>query len=107
MNALTLAAAQTTHINPHVFVVAGYCVAAWLIVLWLKARLMRGRVSRAVSRAYNPGTSHRRLSARSEHRMVTRTTRSRRAERQFRKAALVTALLWAAWLVVHFHPHAH
>lgn len=102
----TLATAQVI-IGPRALVAAGYCVALWLIVLWLKARLMRGRVSRAVSRAYNPGTSHRRLSARSEHRMVARTTRSRRAERQFRKAALVTALLWAAWLVVHFHPHAH
>lgn len=108
MNTLPLAAAaQPAHISPHVFVIAGYCVVFWLIVRWLKARLTRGQLTRAVSRAYAPGSSRRRPSVRSEHRMVARTVRSRKADRQFRKAALITALLWAAWLVVHFHPHAH
>jgi len=39
--------------------------------------------------------------------MLTRAARSRRATWRFRKAALLSALLAAAWLFVQLHPHAH
>jgi hypothetical protein len=103
----TATAAHPVHVSPHAVALAVGALGLYLAWLWVKARLFRGRLTRAISRTYAPSGTGRRPSVRSEHRMVARTTRSRKADRQFRKAALITALLWAAWLVVHFHPHTH
>lgn len=94
-------------LSTHALLIAASCIAAWLLVLWLKARLQGGRLARSVSRAYAPTASRRRPTARTEHRMVARSARSRRASRQLRKALLISVLIAAAVLFTHLHPHAH
>lgn len=103
----TATAHNTVHVSPHAVALAVGALGLYLGWLWVKARLFRGRLTRAVSRAYATGSSRRRPSARSEHRMVARTTRSRKADRQLRKALLISALITAAVLFVHLHPHTH
>jgi hypothetical protein len=107
---MTIAAAAHVHqvtVNPHgVLMLAAAVAALYLLVLWVKARLLRGRLSRTVSRSFAP-TASRRPSARTEHRMVTRSASSRQATRQFRKAALISALIAAMWLFTQLHPHTH
>jgi hypothetical protein len=103
-------AAHTTHVtlNPHgVLMLAAVVATVYLMALWAKARLLRGRLARTVSRSFTPGTALRRPSARAEHRMVTRSASSRQATRQLRKAALMSALIAAVWLFAQLHPHTH
>jgi len=100
-------AARSVHVSPHAVALAVSALGLYLAWLWVKARLFRGRLTRAVARAYNPTNTGRRPSMRSEHRMVARTTRSRKANRQFRKALLISALITAAIVFVHLHSHAH
>ena len=107
MTILATAAAHPEHISPHAIALAIGALALYLAWLWVKARLFRGRLTRAVSRAYNPISSGRRPSIRSEHRMVARTTRSRKADRQLRKALLISALITVAVVFVHLRPHTH
>ena len=103
----TATAAHSVHVSPHAIALAVGAVALYLAWLWVKARLFRGHLTRAVSRAYAPTGNGRRPSTRIEHRMVARTTRSRKADYQFRKALLITALIAAAVVFVHLHPHTH
>ena len=103
----TATAAHSVHVSPHAVALAVGALGLYLAWLWVKARLFRSGLTRAVSRAYNPTSSGRRPSIRTEHRMVARTTRSRKADRQFRKALLISALITAAVLFVHLHPHTH
>jgi hypothetical protein len=105
--ATTTTAHNSVHVSPHAVALAVGAVGIYLGWLWVKARLFRGHLGRAVSRAYSPASSGRRPPVRSEHRMVARTTRSRKADRQFRKALLISALITAAVVFVHLHPHTH
>ncbi len=107
MTSLATATAHSVHVGPHAVALTVGALGLYLAWLWVKARLLRGHLTRAVSRAYAPTSFGRRPSVRSEHRMVARTTRSRKADRQFRKALLISALITAAVLLVHLHPHTH
>ena len=108
MNAPILAAAHTTHItvNPRAAALVCGALAAWLLLLRLKSRVSRARLARAVSRSFNPSRPGRRPSARAQHRMLTRSARSRRATWRFRKAALVSGLIAAVWLFTELHARA-
>ena len=107
MSAPILAAAHAAQVtvNPRAAALVGSVVAAWLLLLRLKSRLSRARLARAVARSFNPNRPARRPSARAEHRMLTRSARSRRATWRFRKAALVSDLITAAWLFAQLHGH--
>ena len=97
-------AAQVT-VNPRAAALVGGVLAAWLLVLRAKSRVSRARLARAVSRSFNPNRPGRRPSARAEHRMLTRSARSRRATWRLRKAVVLSALMGAAWLFVQLHGH--
>jgi hypothetical protein len=102
----TVAHVHQVTVNPDgVLMLVAAIAAVYLLALWAKARLLRGRLSRTVTRSFTPGTAPRRPSARAEHRMVTRSASSRHATRQFRKAALISALIAAVWLFAQLHPH--
>jgi hypothetical protein len=106
MNALT-AATHAHHVNPRTVVLVAELAAAYLLVLWARAKFLRSRAYRTAARTFAPGTSRRRTGARAEHRMVTRSASSRQATRQFRKAAFIAALIFAVWLFAQLHPHTH
>ena len=108
MSAPILAAAHAAHVtvNPRAAALVGAVLAAWLLILRAKSRLSRARLTRAVARSFTPDRPGRRPSARAEHRMLTRSARSRRATWRFRKAVLLSALMGAAWLFVQLHGHA-
>lgn len=109
MNAPLLAAehaAQVT-VNPRVAALVGGAVAAWLLILRVKSRASRARLARAVAHSFTPDRPGRRPSARAQHRMLTRSARSRRATLRFRKAAAVSVLLAAAWLFTELHARTH
>ena len=106
---LLLATAHTSPVvtvNPRAAALVGGALAAWLVLLRVKSRVSRARLARAVARSFNPNRPGRRPSARAEHRMLTRSARSRRATWRFRKAMLLSSLIAAAWLFVQLHPHA-
>lgn len=109
MSAPILAAAHAAHVtvNPRAAALVGAVLAAWLLILRAKSRLSRARLARAVSRSFNPNRPGRRPSARAQHRMLARSARSRRATWRFRKAALISSLIAAAWLYAQLHPHTH
>jgi hypothetical protein len=102
------AAAHGAHatVNTRAVAVAAVSLAAvWLAGLWLISRVERARLSRSISRSFAPGSSRRRTSGRAGRRMLARSARSRRTTRRFRKAALISALIAAAWLFVQLHTH--
>ena len=102
----TVAHVHQVTVNPHgVLMLAAAGAVLYLLALWVKARFRRGRLSRVVTRSFTPGTSARRPGARAEHRMVTRSASSRQATRRFRKATVITVLIFAAWLFAQRHPH--
>jgi hypothetical protein len=107
MNAPILAAAHAAQVtvNPRAAALIGAVAAAWLLILRAKSRVSRARLARAVARSFNPNRPGRRPSARAQHRMLTRSARSRRATWRLRKATLLGALMGAAWLFVQLHGH--
>jgi len=109
MNAPILAAAHAAQVtvNPRAAALLGGALAAWLLILRAKSRVSRARLARAVSRSFNPNRPGRRPSTHAERRMLSRSARSRRASWRFRKAALVSGLLAAAWLFTELHTRAH
>jgi hypothetical protein len=107
MNALAAAATHAHGVNPRTVVLVAELAAVYLLVLWARARFLRSRAYRTAARSFAPGTARRRPGARAEHRMVTRSASSRRATRQFRKAAFLTVLVFAVWLFAQLHPHTH
>ena len=107
MNPTALAAAYAAQVtvNPGAAAMVGGAFAAWLLVLRLRSRVSRARLARAVARAFDPNHPGRRPNARAEHRMLARSAHSRRAARRFRKAALISALIAAAWLFAELYGH--
>ena len=103
MNATALAAQVSA--NPRAVVLVGAALGAWLLILRLRSRYLRARLSRAVARSFSPDRPGRRPGARSQRRMVARAASSRRASRRLRKAALISALIAAAWLFTELHTH--
>ena len=103
------AATHTTHVtvNPHAALLVGAVVGAWLLVLRIKSRFARGRLSRAVTRSMALSSTRAQTKALGSTRMLNRAARSRRATWRFRKAVAISALIAAAYVFVHLHPHTH
>jgi hypothetical protein len=110
MNALILAAAPAGQasrvtVSPHAVLLVGAVIALYVGGLWLKSRVLRGRLSRSLSRSMAHPTRRGQSRALSHPRTLARAGRSRRATRRFRTAALISALIAAAWLFTQLHTH--
>ena len=109
MPVLTAPAAPAAHVtvHPHAVLLVGAAIAIYLAGLWVKARLLNGRVTRSLTRSMALPTPRAQRRALGHPRTLARATASRRATWRFRKAVLITALIAAAWLWTQVHSHTH
>lgn len=110
MNAVILASAgqaSRVAVSPRVVLLVGAVIALYLGGLWLKSRVLRGRLTRSLSRSMAHPTRRGQSRALGHPRTLARAAHSRRATRRFRTAALISALIAAVWLFTLLHTHTH
>lgn len=90
-------------LSPNTALLLGAAGAAVMFWLWLRARYLRRRLSRAFTRSLSYGSSRKQLKSLRKRKVLARAGRARRATLRFRLAALVGLLLAAAWLLGHAH----
>lgn len=107
MNTLPVTAAHSAHpaVNPRIIVLVGAVLGIYLLGLWVKSKLLRNRLTRAVTRCASLSGFRRRGRSLGSPRMLARAGRSRRATWRFRKTLLISALIAGVWYWTQLHTH--
>lgn len=95
--------APSVHLSPNTALFVGAVGAAVVFWLWLRARYLSRRLSRAFNRSLSYGSSRRQLKSLRKRKVLARAGRARRATSRFRLAVLLGVLLAAAWLLSQAH----
>jgi len=90
--------APSVHLSPNAALFVGAVGAAVVFWLWLRARYLRRRLSRAFTRSLSHGSSRKQLKSLRKRKVLALAGHARRATFRFRTATLVSLLLTAAWL---------
>ena len=95
--------APSVHLSPNAALLLGAAGAAVVFWLWLRARYLRRRLSRAFTRSLSYGSSRTQLKSLRKRKVLARAGRARRATSRFRLAMVLSLLLATAWLVSQAH----
>ncbi len=90
--------APSVHLSSNAALLLGAAGAAVVFWLWLRARYLRRRLSRAFTRSLSYGSSRKQLKSLRKRKVLAHAGRSRRATARFRFAVVLSVLLAAAWL---------
>jgi len=97
--------APSVHLSPNAALFVGAVGAAVVFWLWLRARYLHRRLSRAFTRSLSYGSSRKQLKSLRKRKVLARARRAHRASFRFRVALLLSVVLFAAVAYVHGHVH--